>query len=524
MPRRNFKTIPLSRRHVLAGVTGSGALAAARTLPFAPAIAQGKRRDLRVGVWGGDFGNLSPAIRWTVPAGLVMNHLYDTLVRVDYEARSVVPWLAEDWSNPDPLTWRIKLRENVNWHGGYGEFTAEDVAYTWQYHFDTSSFMVGSGLFPIDTISVESKYVVEIKTKMPFGAFPGVTMGYTGLILSRAAHQEMGDQQYSSSPIGHGPYVLESVRGNEVHLVRNEKYWRTGFPKLDRLTYRSIPDSSVRLQSLEAGELDFISHPDPKEVARVRSNPNFTVTSVPGWNWDYQQFNLANAEPGAPYLNKLVREAISYAIDRAAVVEEIYSGEARPTDNQIPAGYLGHQQAMLKYPARGDLNKARELISQSGVRGYDVEVITSDKDWLRRELELVSAMVSQVGLNFRIKNMDVGGFNNMWFNKTYGQLLEDITLVAPDPDSTSWWFLHSNGSTSGYANPKMDELLDTARQEIDPVQRAEQYRRITALTLDESPLIYHCNVNFVRIFNSRLSGFKPGPQEYVEMLDEAYWS
>lgn len=518
-----MKSAPsVSRRQVIA-VAGGAALGAAPALLF-PAIAQGRTQDLRIGIWGGDFGNLSPAIRYTVPAALVVNHLFDGLVRVDYAKRVLIPWLAESWSNPDPLTWRIKLRENVQWHGGYGEFTAEDVIYTWRHHLDTKSYLVGSALFPLESFVADGKYVLEVKTKTPFGAFPGVTMGYGGLMVSKAAHTEMGNQQYAATPIGHGPYALDFARGNEVGLVRHEKYWRPGFPKLARLNYRAIPDSTVRLQSLEAGEFDFISHPDPKDVSRVRANPMYKVRSVPGWNWDFQQFNLRNPAPNAPYLNKLARQAISYAIDRTAIVDEIYSGEARPTDNQFPAGFLGHQRPLLNYPARGDLVRARALIAQSGLRGYEVEVVTSDKDWLRRELELVAAMVSQVGINFRIRNLDEGGFNNLWFNKTFHQLLEDITLVAPDPDATSWWFLHSGGSTSAYADSKMDAALDAARQARDPAQRTSAYEGIAALTADECPLIYHCNVNLIRIFNAKLAGVPPSLQENIEMFDEAYWT
>ena len=176
----------------------------------------------------------------------------------------------------------------------------------------------------------------------------------------------------------------------------------------------------------------------------MRKNAKFTVQSTPGWEWDYQQFNL-KTKPDAPYHNKLVRQAISYAIDREAIVNEIYYGEALATDNQIPAGYMGHRKPMLKYPKNGDLKKAKELMAQAGVKGYEVEVITSDKDWLRKELELVAAMVSQIGITYKIKNMDMGGYNNLWLNKRFDQVLEDITLVAPDPDATSWWFLQQQG-------------------------------------------------------------------------------
>jgi len=517
------KLVGFNRRQFIKTAAAGATLAAAGGFGAFPAIAQSARSDLRIGLWGGDFGNLSPVIRWDISAGIIMNHIYDGLVRVNYAERSIQPWLAEEWSNPDPLTWRIRLKEGVKWHKGFGEFTAEDVAYTWRYHLDTSSFQVGTAIFPIDTVTVESKYVLEVKTKLPFGAFPGVTMGYGGMTISANAHKEMGDGEYSANPIGHGPYVFAAGRGNEIELTKNTEYWRPGFPKLDHLLYRAIPDSTVRLQALQNGELDFITHPEAREVEGVRSNTNLTVTSTPGWNWDYQQFNLVGGSD-SPYTNKLVRQAISYAIDREAIVNEIYAGEATVTDNQIPPGFLGHKSSLVRYPKNGDLAKAKELMAQAGVSGYEVEVITSDKDWLRRELELVAAMVSQIGINYKIRSLDIGGFNNLWLNKKFDQTLEDITIVSPDPDATSWWFMHSKGTSGAFNNPQMDELLDGARGETDLARRAELYGQITDLTLEENPNIYHCNVNFVRIHDARLQGFVPTPQEFNEMVDEVSWA
>lgn len=512
-----------SRRQFIKTAAAGTTLAAASGFGFAPALGQGTRSDLRVGIFGGDFGNLSPVVRWDISAGLVMNNIFDNLVRVNYANRSIAPWLAEEWTQPDPLTWRIRLKEGVMWHHDFGEMTAEDVAYTWMYHLETKSFQVGTALFPVDSAKADGKYVVEVKTKTPFGAFPGVSMGYGGLIVSANAHKEMGDAQYSAMPVGQGPYVLESVRGNEAELVKNTKYWRPGHPKMDRVIYRAIPDSNVRLQALQNDELDYITHPDARDVAGARKESNLTVTSTPGWNWDYQQFNVKGAGDAA-FGNKLVRQAISYAIDREAIVNEIYAGEATPTDNQIPPGYLGHTQSLIKYPKNGDLDKARELMAQAGVSGYDVEVITSDKDWLRRELELVAAMVSQIGINYKIRNLDIGGFNNLWLNENFSQSLEDITMVAPDPDATSYFFLHSEGFAGAFDNSEMDSLLDRSRTETNPAKRAEIYGKITNLTVEESPQIYHCNVNFVQIHNPKLTGLKPAPQEYIELFDEVSWT
>ena len=186
-----------------------------------PAIGAGKR-NLIHGLWGGDPGNLSPVIRWDISSGVIMYNINDNLVQPNYKNRVIEPLLAESWKNIDPLTWQIKLREGVKWHKGYGDVTAEDLVYTWNFHIESKSFQLRTALWPIENLKVLSKYVAEVKLKQPFGAFPGVVMGYCGLLVSKKAHQEMGNEAYSRNPIGCGPFVLESiVGGKEVVLKKN---------------------------------------------------------------------------------------------------------------------------------------------------------------------------------------------------------------------------------------------------------------------------------------------------------------
>src|SRR6185312_754803 len=128
----------ITRRGFGAGALGTGAIGTGLLLGTgrAPAIAQGKR-ELRVGVFGGEFGNLSPVIRYDIQGGLVLYNIFDLLVKIDFAKHAMAPMLALEWANPDPLTWRVKLREGVKWHKGYGEFTADDVAYTINYHLES---------------------------------------------------------------------------------------------------------------------------------------------------------------------------------------------------------------------------------------------------------------------------------------------------------------------------------------------------------------------------------------------------
>ncbi len=182
---------------------------------------------------------------------------------------------------------------------------------------------------------------------------------------------------------------------------------------------------------------------------------------------------------------------------------------------------IGTRPALAPKPTRA---RRKATLAQAGVRGYEVEVITSDKDWLRRELELVAGMVSQIGITYKIRQLDMGSYNNLWLNSKYQQLLEDITIVSPDPDSTVWWFLHSKGSsTNGYNVPEMDTMLDDARAELDPMKREALYHKIVDRDLEDCPKIYHVNVNYVRLHKKGLAGFSPSPQEYIELFTNVRW-
>lgn len=516
----------MKRRRFLKLTAAAGLAGALSPLAPSPAGGSSGKKNLVYGLFGRDPGNLSPVIRYDVSGSIVMLNLYDGLGEVNHRSRRVDPLAAESWAQVDPLTWRIKLREGLKWHKGYGEVSAEDLVYSWNYHFQTKSWQVNTALFAVESVKAVGTHVAEVKLRQPFGAFPGLVMGYGGLMVSKKAHQEMGAEKYSRNPIGNGPFVFDSiVGGNQVVLKKNPDYWRKGLPHLEELVFRTIPDSHVRYRALDKGEVDFIMHPDAKDVPEAKRNPKLQYTSVPGWNWDFQSFAFPpNQKPDFPNQNKLVRQAISYAVDREAIRREIYFGEATVTDSPIPDGFLGYRPVPIRYPKQGDVKKARDLMAQAGVKGYEVDVITSDKDWLRRELELVAAMVSQIGITYKIRNLDMGSYNNLWLNQKYQQLLEDITIVSPDPDSTVWWFNHSKGRNSdGYNVPEMDRMLDDARGEVDPRQREGLYHRVVDRVLEDCPKIFHVNVNHVRLSKKGLAGYDPSPQEGNARFVNARW-
>ena len=524
------RTKGVSRRTVLKGV-GAGSIAAnlgAFSSNLFSVHAQGKR-DMTWGLYGEPAG-LNEFLRTGNQGGQISTNVNEKLTRVNYRQRAVQPELAVDWKREDDLTWVIKLRENVKWHKGYGEFTAEDVAYTFNYILDNKTFQVGTAHYPVARTKARSKYVAEVKLKEPFAPFPTITMEYGGHMICKAAHEEMGPEKYARNPVGTGPYVMDQwVAGSHLRLKKNQQYWKPGIPKMEEILVRIIPDASVRMSSLLRGEIDFMDHPDPLDVQQFREGrrTGYTYRSIPLWEWDYMAFTFPPyIDANFPTQIKEVRQAISYAIDRQVLVDEIYAGEALVSDSPVPPGFLSYRDVPIRYPKNADLAKARALMQKAGVSGFDLEVITSDKQWLRRELELIAAMLSEININVKVQGLDLGTWTERWIRKhKFEALMEDISIVSPDVDSTLFWF-HRKDTVAyhGYPNKQVGDMLDQGRREFDRNKRIALYHNVVDQVLEDCPYIYFCHVNNVFLYKDGIKGFTPGPQEYVVKMWSAHWA
>src|SRR5690606_4354068 len=135
---------------------------------------------------------------------------------------------------------------------------------------------------------------------------------------------------YNRRGIGTGPFQLEEWnRGVSLTLVKNQQYWDPERPKLDKLTFLPVPDPFVKLEKLKNGELDFIDGVGFRDLADAEADPNLTVVSAPGDNWDYISFNLRLPDDH-PLKKPEVRQAIGYALNRQEIVDLVYYGYAVP--------------------------------------------------------------------------------------------------------------------------------------------------------------------------------------------------
>jgi peptide/nickel transport system substrate-binding protein len=455
----------------------------------------------------------------------LLQQIYSELVHYDYGTGKISPELAESWQAAGPLQWDLKLREGVQFHKDYGEFTADDVEFNVNYTIQNKAPRVNRFSF-VKGATATGKYTVRFELEKPFAPFFLSTLrGIAGQMVSKKAYSEMGAQAFSRNPIGTGPWQLDSWKPGQLILSRHPKYFKSGLPYLDKITAIPVPDALVRRQKIEAGEIDFTGQADYKDVAELQNSQNVSVIKTPGQNWDYIAFNLK--DESLPFQHKEVRQAISFALNRQAIVDSIYLGQAIPTDSPLPPGFLGNTKGPIMYPFDGDVARAKALMQQAGMaNGFTVTCITSDRPDLTRGIQVVADQLRQINVNLNIQGMDRASYVQLRDKNNFQMLFESINLVSPDSDDALVNFQYSKGNNNaGWVSPEVDSLIDEARSTVgDDGRRAADYQRIVQLTVEGAGYVYIVHYNVARLLRKGLSGFAIEPYDQEIFLEPMRWA
>jgi len=434
--------------------------------------------------------------------------------------------LATDWQQVDPLTWQFRLQEGVQWHKGYGEVTADDVAFTANYAIEEkkpSAFLYSF----VEGAKAIDKYTVEYKMERPFTPFLVTTaVDQATWMVCKKAYEEIGEDEFARNPVGAGPFEFVSWEaGAGITLKRFDKYFKSPLPQLDQIVIRPVLDSNIKKLQLLNGELDFIGQPDWKDIAELQQAPGITVAMTDGWTWNAIVFNM-KLPADHPVMKKEVRQAIAYAIDREAIVAAAYGqGNAVPDDQALPAGYLAADPGVHQYGTKANLEKARELMAQAGLAdGFTVKGLVDEKLPMRKQLEVIASQLSEIGITVEMEQI-VGGLTSRFRAGEFEMGMLDINIMTPDPDSALYWFQHTNTSLNlGYDNPRVDELLDNARSDQDQEARKAMYEEVLRNVLDDAPYIYTCHRNMAWAYNRNLTGFLTPKWQGMINLAPVHWT
>ncbi|HEX2437189.1 MAG TPA: ABC transporter substrate-binding protein, partial [Methylomirabilota bacterium] len=307
----------LDRRQFL---LGSGAVLGASLVSPRGARAQGRRGEIIAGL-SERMLTLDPANHYSISATSVLRHVYDPLLDVTNDDK-LVPALAESWRAVNNTTWKFTLRKGVAFHDGT-PFTADSVVYTLKRVRDNAKLIKSFVYQDLEDVQKDGDFGVTVTTKRPFGSLPAhLTM--LGMLPPGAA---AGEEAFFQKPVGTGPFRFASwTHGDHVDLVANPKYWKSGTPKVEKVTFRFIPELSTRAAALRAGEIHVIDRVWPDMVQTLRSTPGVKVLDTPALEAQRWHFQLARDTVKDPR----VRKAVSLAIDRNVIIKDLLLGYARP--------------------------------------------------------------------------------------------------------------------------------------------------------------------------------------------------
>jgi peptide/nickel transport system substrate-binding protein len=473
----------LTRRDLLRlGALGAAGLAGALPRP-AKAQTAAAPRDLVVGL-SGDLSTFDPGfVVQTVDISINFN-IFDTLTTRHADLK-LHPQLATEWKNLSDTTWQVKLRRGVRFHNG-DPLTARDVKFSIERTYDpAANTRVATALSTIDRIETPDDYTVTFITKRPDPLLPARFSIVGGQIIPAAHFTKVGADAFKTKPVGSGPLQLvEWVPSDHTTLKRFDGYWGEKCP-FERVIVKPIPETATRMAAFLAGEAHIVTKVPPDYLDRIKASRRGRIESVP-----YQGLYVLAVNSRVPPLdNKLVKQALSWAIDRATIIKTLYSDQATMVNGVFLDGDFAYDPSLP--PSGFDPGRAKELLRQGGYKQELIILESSTNVINERALgEAIISMWRDVGVNARLEIIEMSVRSQKYRERSFkGLWLADPTDFLFDPDGMMWRLLGPKGLFDYWRHPEFDSLGDEARFSIDAALRQRNYRRMHQLLLEYLPWI-----------------------------------
>jgi len=404
---------------------------------------------------------------------------YDRLTVYDANLKPQ-PMLAESWEfSSDFKQLKLNLRKGVHFHSGR-EFTSDDVKWNLQHVQDPK---VAAGALILQSkwyTSVETpdKYTVVLGSDQPkpatFDFFE-----YFDIVDSETADA-------LQTLVGTGPFkFVEWAQGDHLLFTRNTDYWQSGLPYLDEVRIMVEKDGQAMMVQLESGGLDAADGPPLPDFARLAKDPGYTQWTVASGT---NVIGVNTTKP--PTDNKLVRQALSYALDRDRIVSTIYSGTGTPEALPWETNSLAYDAAKNKANSF-DLDKARALLAQAGVSNLAFDLVTNTGSQETNSLaQLYQSSLASLGITLTITPYDTATYLDQINNHKYtGAYIGTIAYAAMEPVTRMANSRHldpSGNSNTGFTSPQYVQLFNSASAEPDGGKRKAIYDQVNDLLLDEA--------------------------------------
>lgn len=447
-----------------------------------------RAQDLRVGVRAQFF--IDPHYIFDLPNMAASRYLYDTLADRDADGRPQ-PGIATSWTLLDDHTWEFRLRPGVKFHDG-SPLTAEDVAFSIERipNVPTNPNPYTANLRNITSVEVVDPLTIRLHTDRPNAVIPGQMTNVFIVSHIRAAGALPPDFASGKAAVGTGPYKLVSYTyGEAMELERNDEYYGRK-PYWRRIRIRVIPSNSARIAALLAGDVDLIDQIPPSNVKALEANPAVRVYKKISDRVVYLQLDQREAVPAQvtdgtghplsvnPFRDARVRQAISKAINRPALVDAALEGQGAPIGQLVPEGFGAYNPALAAPPYQAGASRA--LIAAAGLEHGLAMTVTCTNDRLMSDTEVCQAigqMLTRAGISTKVETVPGATFyQKLTRNEIPVVLYSSSTSSTRDATHTLALALHSVdqkqgfglANRGGFKDPELDRMIEDAVYSTGP--------------------------------------------------------
>lgn len=457
---------------------------------------------------------LDPHVTNATASRNLLENTYDTLVRFD-DTLQIVPGLAESWeASEDGLHWTFHVRQGVKFHDGT-PLTANDVAFSINRIMDPAVASPRADDFAVvSSIDVPDEYTVVLNLSQPFSPLLAKLAATLNVIVSEATVEKNGDLQ--SVVNGTGPFkMVEYLPQTRMVFERNPDWWGVDadgnqLPYLDGIVANFYPDPTARTTAIQTGNVDWIEYVPAPDIAILNADANVEV--VGGLSANFRSLYLNVDVP--PFDNKLVRQALSYAIDEQAVVDLALfgTGGVPATGTTIPASnFYGVKDS--PYVGR-NVERARALLAEAGFAdGFTFDLyVTSTYDFLRTPAEIIQSNLADIGVKANIVAEDWSIYLPKVMDGDFAvTLLGESGQSDPDDFLYNVFYTGNGGNLSHFSDATLDALLDRGRQVSDVEERRAVYREAQELIFDLAPHVFLFHSAQYEAIRPNVHGFEHYP-------------
>lgn len=470
----------------------------------------------------------------------VLNYTTESLWAYDDKMQLTVPLLAEKWElSDDGKVVTITLRKDAKWSDGE-PITTDDFIFTWEtiaskeytteakapryyaveqikgaaeMHEGKADSL--SGVKKIDDHTMEVEFT-EATANALDNLWPSPIPKHVFDGMSVVEMKNSGASKNAGEIVTSGAFKFKEAKKNEyVILEKNPHYHVEGRPYLDEI-HLKVMTQDVAMGALKNEQIDFLGQINPAEFDTIKKMDHVTIKETQDLAYQYLGFKVKNPKLS----NKKLRQAISYGINRKAMVDGLLRGHGTVLNQHMPdASWAANEKLKDAYPY--DPEKAKQILEEAGYKDVDGDGFVEDPDGKKLEISLdyptgnpvrersailIGEDLKKIGLNIKVKSpRDFESHSDAVQKDKVEMWLMGWSLV-PDPDPSGIWGSKDNWNFPRWENKKSDELIQKARLELDREKAKEIYAEWTELVAEEAPYVFLFSENKIEAWNNRVKG------------------